>query len=146
MFKIHTKLQKNQWNLIMTVLPIELINKVFHDVIQNAKNIGNLMNEITTINQIYYMLVSLNFIWLFPPQQVETEFNICPGLQKSIPIELSLIAGYISVAAGKNCVFREINYFECFFRLQNVFRKMLDKNMAACVFTDFVCILIWDKF
>ena len=46
----------------MTVLPIELINKLFHDVIQNAKNIGNLMNEITTINQIYYMLVSLNFI------------------------------------------------------------------------------------
>ena len=77
----------------MTVLPIELINKLFHDVMQNAKNIGNLTKEITTINQIYYMLVSLNFIWLFPPQQVETKFIICPELQKSIPIELSLTAG-----------------------------------------------------
>ena len=46
----------------MTVLPIELINKLFHDVIQNAKNIGNLMKEITTINQMYYMLVSFIFM------------------------------------------------------------------------------------
>ena len=42
----------------MAVVPVELINKLFHDVIQNAKNIGNLMKEIKTIDQIYYMLVS----------------------------------------------------------------------------------------
>ena len=46
----------------MTVLPIELINKLFHDVIQNAKNIGDLMNEITTINQISNILSILNHI------------------------------------------------------------------------------------
>ena len=58
-FKTHTKSQKNQRNLIMAVVPVELINKLFHDVVQNAKNIGDLMKEITTIDQIWYMLVSL---------------------------------------------------------------------------------------
>ena len=43
----------------MAVVPVELINKLFHDVVQNAKNIGDLMKEITTIDKIYYMLVSL---------------------------------------------------------------------------------------
>ena len=33
----------------MAVVPVELINKLFHDVVQNAKNIGDLMKEIKTI-------------------------------------------------------------------------------------------------
>ena len=59
----------------MAVVPVELINKLFHDVIQNARNIGDLMKEIKTIDQIYYMLVSLLLTCLIPPQQVETELS-----------------------------------------------------------------------
>ena len=52
---------------MMAVLPVELINKLFHDVIQNARNIGDLMKEMSTIDQIWYMLVSLVLIFLIPP-------------------------------------------------------------------------------
>ena len=34
---------------MMAVLPVELINKLFNDVIQNAKNIIDLMKEMSTI-------------------------------------------------------------------------------------------------
>ena len=52
---------------MMAVLPVELINKLFHDVIQNAKNIGDLMKEMSTIDEIWYMLVSLVLIFIIPP-------------------------------------------------------------------------------
>ena len=65
----------------MAVVPVELINKLFHDVVQNAKNIGDLMKEIKTIDQIYYMLVSL-FSSTATSQKVEVRLTFLRSMKK----------------------------------------------------------------
>ena len=69
---------------MMAVLPVELINKLFHDVIQNAKNIGDLMKEMSTIDEIWYMLVSLVLIFIIPQMATFQQIH-----QKTIPEHLN---------------------------------------------------------
>ena len=42
----------------MAIIPIDLINKLFGVVLKNAEHIGDLVREMETIDQIWYMTVS----------------------------------------------------------------------------------------
>ena len=54
-FEISNKTHKNK---IMAMIPVDIINNLFGVVLKNAELIGDLVREMETIDQIWYMMVS----------------------------------------------------------------------------------------